>query len=137
MNQAHIEDHHGWSHGSNVAARYVSVFAEDADNQLARIHGKEVDEEEPDPIAPVECPRCDRENPPDEDLCVWCGQALDPGAVESIKEREREVRSKALELVQERPEVVSEIERAERLMDIIDDDPELSDEIRRLADSLD
>ena len=30
MNQAHIEDHHGWVRGSDVASRYVSVFGQDA-----------------------------------------------------------------------------------------------------------
>lgn len=82
LNQAHIEDHHGWVRGSKVASRYVAIFADDADRELAKIHGLDVEEEEPDQTAPLDCPRCGRQTPPDKDLCVWCGQALEPGAAE-------------------------------------------------------
>jgi len=52
LNEALIKDRLGWSQGSSVASRYVSIFGEDSDRQLAALHGKEVDEsEEPDPIA--------------------------------------------------------------------------------------
>lgn len=88
MNQAHIEDHHGWVRGSKVASRYVSVFAEDADRELARLHGRDVSEEEPDETAPVECPRCGKDTPPDRDLCVWCGQALEPDAADKAERLE-------------------------------------------------
>ncbi|MFB6085558.1 MAG: tyrosine-type recombinase/integrase [Halodesulfurarchaeum sp.] len=82
MSQAHIEEHHGWVRGSDVAARYVTVFAEDASRELAKIHGADVEEEEPEPLAPIECPRCGERTPRDRPLCVWCGQALEPGAAE-------------------------------------------------------
>lgn len=89
MNQAHIEDHHGWVRGSKVASRYVSIFADDADRELAKIHGVEIDEEElPDPTAPVECRRCGERTPRDRDLCVWCGQALKPDAAEKADKLE-------------------------------------------------
>lgn len=81
VNQAHIEEHHGWVRGSKVASRYVSVFSDDTDRELARAYGREVVEEDEDgEIAPVDCPRCERETPRDKSLCVWCGQALEPGA---------------------------------------------------------
>lgn len=82
MNQAHIEDHHGWVRGSKVASRYVSVFADDADRELARIHGLDIEDDEPDPTAPRECPRCGAQTPRDRDLCVHCGQALEPDATD-------------------------------------------------------
>lgn len=85
MNQAHIEDHHGWVRGSKVASRYVSIFADDADRELARIHGLDIEDDEPDPTAPLECPRCGEQTPRDRDLCVWCGQALEPGAAEKAE----------------------------------------------------
>jgi integrase len=86
MNQAHIEDHHGWVRGSDTAARYVSVFADDADRELARIHGVDIEAEEPDPLAPLECPRCGEETPRERDLCVWCGQALEPDAAKRAEQ---------------------------------------------------
>ena len=85
INQAHIEEHHGWVRGSKVASRYVSVFADDADRELARIHGLDVEEEEPERTAPHDCPRCGKQTPCDRDLCVWCGQALKPGAAEKAQ----------------------------------------------------
>jgi site-specific recombinase XerC len=86
INQAHIEDHHGWKRGSNVAARYISVFGEANDREVARAHGIDVQEEEPDPTAPLDCPRCQRETPREEPLCVWCGQALSQHAAEQVDE---------------------------------------------------
>ncbi|MFB6135005.1 MAG: tyrosine-type recombinase/integrase [Halanaeroarchaeum sp.] len=83
MNQAHLEDHHGWVRGSDVASRYVSVFAEESDRELARVYGAEIDDDQDDDeIAPVECPRCGERTPREKSLCVWCGQALEPGAAE-------------------------------------------------------
>lgn len=88
MNQAHIEDHHGWVRGSKVASRYVAVFAEDADRELARLHGRDVSADEPDKTAPLECPRCGEQTPRQRDLCVWCGQALEPNAAEKAEQLE-------------------------------------------------
>ncbi|WP_267643487.1 tyrosine-type recombinase/integrase [Haloarchaeobius amylolyticus] len=77
MNQAHIEDHHGWTRGSDVASRYVSVFADDSAREVARIHGLEVDDEdEPEPTAPIECPRCHQRTPREKDHCIHCRQAF-------------------------------------------------------------
>jgi integrase len=70
--QAHIEDHHGWTRGSSVAARYVAVFSEDADRALAAAHGLDVSESEPDPTGPLECPRCSQQTPREKSTCV-CG----------------------------------------------------------------
>jgi len=48
-NQADIEDHHGWVRGSDAAARYISVFGEDADREIARAHGVDIAaEDEPE-----------------------------------------------------------------------------------------
>jgi hypothetical protein len=62
------------------------VFADDADRELAKIHGVDVAEEEPDPLAPLECPRCGEETPRERDLCVWCGQALEPDAAQRAEQ---------------------------------------------------
>jgi len=82
VNQAHLEDHHGWVRGSKVASRYVSVFADAADREIAKAYGKDVEPEETDDISPIECPRCGKETPENRDLCMWCGQGLEPGAAE-------------------------------------------------------
>jgi site-specific recombinase XerC len=114
LNQAHIEDHHGWVRGSDAAARYIAVFGEDTEREIAKLHGIDVSDDEPDPIGPVECPRCARETPRDEPLCVWCGQALDP-------------------------EAAIEVEGAESKMDetLAQLDPEKAQQLLKLADALD
>lgn len=119
MNQAHIEDHHGWVQGSKVASRYISIFAEDADRELARIHGLDIEDDEPEPTAPRECPRCGEQTPRNRDLCVWCGQALEPGAAD---------RAEAFEdiIVESLAEATGE--DAQRLLEFRDaakDDPEI------------
>lgn len=88
MNQAHIEDRYGWVRGSRTASRYVSIFKEDSDREYAKMHGIDVKEEEPEDRSPIECPNCGNENPPDRDMCVWCGQALEPGTARVVDELE-------------------------------------------------
>ncbi|MFB6081819.1 MAG: tyrosine-type recombinase/integrase [Halanaeroarchaeum sp.] len=95
LNQAHLEDHHGWVRGSKVASRYVSVFADEADRELARVYGAEVPESDTDEIAPITCPRCDKDTPREKPLCVWCGQALEPGAAEQAERIEEIVLEEA------------------------------------------
>ena len=124
MSQAHIEEHHGWKRGSDVAARYVSVFAEAADRELAKIHGLDVEEDEPDPIAPVECPRCGRDTPRDEEFCVWCEQAIEPGAVEQLKVDERKVQRVILGFAKEDPSLLDDVEEREELLTVLQDNPE-------------
>jgi integrase len=78
--QAFIEDRQGRARGSPVISRYVAKFSgETMEAQFASMHGIDVDlDEDEDVRAPVVCPRCDRETPADNDLCMWCGTALDP-----------------------------------------------------------
>lgn len=91
VSQVHLENHHGWKRGSEVASRYIAVFAEDTEREIARAHGADVKAEEREPTAPIECPRCRRETPRSEPLCVWCGQAQSPGAIEEANVMEDEM----------------------------------------------
>jgi hypothetical protein len=91
INQAHIEDHHGWDRGSTVASRYVSVFSDANDRAVAEAHGVDVEADEPDPIAPEPCPRCRRDTPRNEPRCVWCGQAMEHEAVEKLDDEYAEI----------------------------------------------
>ncbi|CCQ34284.1 Tyrosine recombinase XerC protein [Halorhabdus tiamatea SARL4B] len=126
MNQAHLEDHHGWVRGSDVASRYVSVFAEESDRELARVYGADIEEEaSDDEIAPLECPRCGEKTPREKPLCVWCGQALEPGAAERADRLEEIVVEEAAK---------ADPADAEQFLDLrrqIADDPEA------LADAID
>ncbi|WP_018258740.1 site-specific integrase [Halomicrobium katesii] len=133
VNQAHIEDHHGWDRGSDVASRYVAVFGDANDRAIAKAHGVDVEEDESDPIAPVACPRCGKETPRDEPTCVWCHQALDAAAVEELEEDQRETRTELLRIARDDPELLDDIERVERFVELADDNPELLREAREFA----
>ncbi|KZN25590.1 integrase [Haladaptatus sp. R4] len=136
VNQAHLEDHHGWTRGSKVAARYVSVFGGDSDREIARAHGLDVGEDEPDPIAPLECPRCKRETPRQEEFCVWCGQAVEPGAIETMENDQRETRAALLRLAQEDPKLLDRVEQLQDVMALTDEHPDLLPDAQRFVNTL-
>lgn len=83
VSQAHLEDHHGWTRGSKVAARYIAVFGDANDREIARAFGIDVGVDEPDPVGPLTCHRCERETPRERPACMWCGQVLTPKAAEA------------------------------------------------------
>jgi hypothetical protein len=86
VSQAVLEEHHGWSRGSNVAGRYIAVFDEASDRELARAHGLDVSEDEDDPIATIDCPRCGEPTPQDRPFCMHCHAAVDVEASQLIDE---------------------------------------------------
>jgi integrase len=91
VSQPHLEDHHGWERGSKVASHYVAVFGDANDRAVAQAHGMDVQEDEPDPVAPIECPRCQQETPRNEDECMWCGQPLSHQSVRKQKSQTMEL----------------------------------------------
>jgi len=91
VSQAHLEDHHGWERGSKVAAHYVAVFGDANDRAVARAHGMDVEQDEPDPVAPEICPRCQRETPRNDEECIWCGQPLSHKSVRKQKSQTMEL----------------------------------------------
>jgi len=114
MKQAHLEDRMGWVRGSRAAARYVALFDSDADREFKRLEGVDVaEEDEPEPTAPLTCPRCDRETPRSKEVCVWCGQPMSPDAVARLSEIEDDT----FEDASEADDLVDEIRRFRELMD--------------------
>lgn len=91
MEQPRIEDRQGRARGSEATARYMARFgSENNERAYARLHGRDVDAEaRAEPMAPIECPRCDRETPADRDFCMHCDFALDDVArtdVEALRD---------------------------------------------------
>lgn len=125
MNQAHIEDHHGWVTGSRVAARYISVFGEASERELARVHGLDVAEDEPDPTAPIECPRCGKETPREKPLCVWCSQALTPEAAADAEDHDDAMFDSVAE-----GDADETVEDLREIRDILDGNPKLRAELQ-------
>lgn len=84
VSQVVLEEHHGWSRGSDVAGRYIAVFDEATDRELARAHGLDVAEDEQDPIATIDCHRCGEPTPQDRPFCMHCHAATDVEASQLV-----------------------------------------------------
>jgi integrase len=92
LSQAHLENRYGWVTGSDAASRYIKVFAEDADHELAKMHGLDVDEGETEHIGPIECPRCGYEEKREAHFCSRCGQAMRAEAAAEVRDIEEDVK---------------------------------------------
>lgn len=101
VSQATLEAHHGWQHGSRAAARYIAVFDEDSDRELAAAHGIEVSVDDDSGTGAQPCPVCDTLNEPDRQRCRQCRQVLDRELAEvenALEEFEGMVDSKLIDL---------------------------------------
>lgn len=136
MNQAFIEDRQGRKRGSDATAHYVARFGTDSEAEYARLHGLEVEEEEPEPIGPVECPRCSKETPRHESSCVWCNQVLEYDAIDSIEDAQRDIRDVVLKFARDDPEILTDFQRNRELMDLFESDPDLYEEAQEFVESL-
>ena len=107
----------------------------ESDRELARAHGREVEEEERHLIAPPSCPRCERETPRDEEFCVWCGRAHSQEAVASVKEGRREVERVPLKAAREDPEILDAVEERKNIVELLEDTPKLVEPAREFAEA--
>lgn len=88
--QPRIEDRQGRKRGSQHTRRYLANFGEESnERKYARLHGKDVEMEEPESIGPIECPRCGQDTPREGDRCMKCGFALSHQAAKEAKEKQR------------------------------------------------
>ncbi|MFD1565604.1 tyrosine-type recombinase/integrase [Haloarchaeobius amylolyticus] len=136
LSQATLEKRYGWVRGSKAAARYIRVFSSESDREIAKMHGVDVEEDEPEPTAPLVCDRCGEKTPRNEPTCVWCGKAQSVEAVNDLEKKAEEVRRQTLRFVSENPELPEQIEDARDLMQMMDAHPELQDDIQQFMDAL-
>lgn len=136
MNQAYIEDRQGRKRGSDATARYIARFGGEVDDEYARMHGMEVDEGEPEPDGPIECPRCHMDTPREFATCVFCNQPLEYGAVDSIEEDEREVREAVFKFAKDNRELLDDLKQSRELADLVDGNPELIEDAQEFANAL-
>jgi hypothetical protein len=69
---------------------------------------------------------------------VWCGQALEYDT-ETLRERRQEkkqVRAAALKIAGDNPELMNEIEGAQSMMDLFEENPELHAEAQEFVEAL-
>lgn len=108
----------------------------ETNREIARAHGADVEPVETEPIAPVTCPRCDRERSWDDDFCVWCHQATSHDALEELKVKEPTLRNSVLKFVQDEPELLEEVDRLQTLMTVMEDNPAIYEDAEALLKSL-
>ncbi|AFZ73083.1 tyrosine-type recombinase/integrase [Natronobacterium gregoryi] len=122
---ARIEDRQGRKRGSDHTSRYMARFGEESnENAYARLHGIEVESEEPEQTGPIECPRCHRDTPRDKDFCMWCHNALSFEATEKVDAVDDDVAESIAESAQDEgvdvtPEEMLEARKA------LEENPEL------------
>lgn len=118
LSQAHLENRYGWVTGSSAASRYIKVFAKQADHELAKMHGLDVEEEETDHIGPIKCPRCGYEEKREAHFCSRCGQAMRAEAAAEVKDAEDKVKES---YKQADPEDAETMDKLDALDEILDD----------------
>lgn len=136
MKESYINDRQGRVRGSDAAAHYVARFGGRAEDEYARMQGIEVDQDEPEPIGPVKCPRCGNDTPRHEPACVHCQQALNHGAVQSIEENERKVRDAFLRFAQENPTILKDYQDSRDLTKLLENNPELFEDAQGFVEAL-
>ena len=107
----------------------------DGERRVLDVHPFDEDNE-PDPIAPMDCPRCGKETPREKDFCVWCGQATSHDAVEEIKAEEQDLRDSILTLIKEDPELLDDIEKAQEAMTVFENRPDLLEDAERFREAM-
>lgn len=118
-----INDRQGRKKTSDHARRYLAEFGPENENkQYAELQGLDVETEKSVDRTPRVCPRCDKETPRDERFCMWCHQALDPGAVSELEEKESEQRRELLRIAKENPELLDAVEELEPLIETLGGD---------------
>lgn len=118
LSQAHLEQRYGWVRGSTTASRYVTIFGEDADNELAKLHGLEVDEGETEHIGPVACPRCGYQEKREAHFCSRCGQAMRVEAATQVQDMQEDVKQ---DYADTDPEDAGTQEKIDTIDDLLDD----------------
>lgn len=118
LSQAHLENRYGWVTGSSAASRYIKVFAKQADHELAKMHGLEVEETETDSIGPIECPRCGYEEKREAHFCSRCGQAMRAEAAAGLEDAQADVKQSYAETDPEDAETIEKVDSVDELLEI-------------------
>lgn len=123
----------GWVQGSDIPGKYVHMCGRDIDSDYARLYGIE-DEEEPEKseLAPKECPRCEKENPPDAEFCYQCGQALSEEAAQEVEKSEDNISSDIPKILRKNPEITEEMEDLIEVLKMMEENKEVMSDFRKL-----
>lgn len=135
-NESLINARQGRTKTSDHARRYLAEFgAENENKQYAELQGLEVETEKTKDRTPLTCPRCDKETPRDEPFCVWCHQAMEPDAVDKLKQDESDQRRELLRIAKENPELLEAVEELEPLIESLGGDAQVIDTARQFVEA--
>jgi len=99
----------GWVQGSKQTGTYVHLSQRDTDEAILKIYGLlEKKEKQQNRLMTITCPRCGRDNPPNNRICMFCGMALDVKYVTATRE-ENLVGVNLVELLKNNSEQAKEI----------------------------
>jgi integrase len=118
LSQPHLENRYGWVTGSSAASRYIKVFAKQADDELAKMHGLEVEEKETESIGPIPCPRCGYDEKREAHFCSRCGQAMRVEAAAGVEEAQADVKQSYAETDPADAETIRKVESVDELLEI-------------------
>jgi len=112
LTEAVMNEHFGWRQGGRTAATYTHLSGKQVDDQILAVFGKkQVDPVSNKAVDIVRCQRCGLENAPTSVQCGKCGFPLSDEAARTLCERR---------------------EKADELMNILVEQPEFKELVRRL-----
>jgi len=126
LKEAQLCEWFGWVQGSDVPAKYVHMSGRDIDSDYARIHGIE-DEENPEEskLAPKECPRCNKQVPPNADYCYQCGKVLNIEEAKKIERQEESVTENFTQLAKDNPELLDNMKDFLEMLKMMEENEEV------------
>jgi len=104
-----MKQYFGWTPGSRMPGVYVHLASRDADRELLKLHGIEVEEAGPK-FKLIKCPRCGLDNSPGARFCSKCALPLSMRALADLEGKRRRARG-LLDVLFQDPEVRELTER--------------------------
>jgi hypothetical protein len=125
----------GWGIRGNSAAHYIAKFGEETAKHVAMADGHSIENfEEPDPIAPLNCPECSRWTTRNLDVCIWCTNEI-PEDLHAVRHSVQDPKASdedILDMLLEDKISVDDLESLRRLEPAIRSRPDIFDELDRL-----
>ena len=111
MSEASMKQYFGWVQGSKMAAIYVHMSGKDTDEAVLRANGIQIQKQEKEiTFQPINCRRCNTNNPPTNKVCQMCGFVLDKKLQNKIIQ-EDEIRNERMDKIFKDQEILELIRR--------------------------
>ncbi|MCG1004989.1 MULTISPECIES: site-specific integrase [Halobacterium] len=127
----------GWGIKGNSAAHYIAKFSNETAKHVAMADGHSVETfDEPDPIAPLECPTCERWTTRNIRECIWCSAEIpeDRHAIRHTVKGPEEGEKDLLDMLMDDDISVEDLETLQRLEPVVRSRPDIFDEVGKLIE---